>query len=124
MADATSGPDNLTGVTPDSGLKVADSNQGGPMLAADGTTLKSSLNRALRRQNISTSFWMASPQVGCLSSPTMTTPWKRQTMSGERMPPRQMDVPSDYTKRPAFILPSLALTLSALSFKRSAKRAW
>jgi putative spermidine/putrescine transport system permease protein len=50
MADATHGPDNLTGVTPDTGLKVAQSEPGGPMLAADGTPLKTSLNRALRKQ--------------------------------------------------------------------------
>ena len=47
---ATTGPDNLTGVTPDTGLKVAQSDKAGPMLAADGTPLKTSLNRALRRQ--------------------------------------------------------------------------
>ncbi|MFN2305692.1 MAG: ABC transporter permease [Paracoccaceae bacterium] len=52
MTDATSGPDNLTGVTPDTGLKVGQSEAGGPVLAADGTPLKSSLNRALRRQKI------------------------------------------------------------------------
>ncbi|MCF7700947.1 ABC transporter permease [Loktanella sp. M215] len=50
MSDATHGPDNLTGVTPDTGLKIGNSEQDGPMLAADGTPLKTSLNRALRRQ--------------------------------------------------------------------------
>ena len=49
MSDATHGPDNLTGVTPDTGLKIGNSEQDGPMLAADGTPLKTSLNRALRR---------------------------------------------------------------------------
>ena len=49
MASVT-GPDNLTGVTPDTGLKVAASDTSGPMLAADGTPLKTSLSRALRKQ--------------------------------------------------------------------------
>ena len=31
---------------------TSSATQGGPMLAADGTTLKSSLNRALRRQKL------------------------------------------------------------------------
>jgi putative spermidine/putrescine transport system permease protein len=52
MTDATSGPDNLSGVTPDTGLKIGQSEASGPVLAADGTPLKSSLNRALRRQKI------------------------------------------------------------------------
>ncbi|MFZ3583866.1 ABC transporter permease [Loktanella sp. DJP18] len=49
MTSAT-GPDDLTGVTPDTGLKIAQSDKPGPMLAADGTPLKTSLHRALRRQ--------------------------------------------------------------------------
>ncbi|MBS1302970.1 ABC transporter permease [Loktanella sp. SALINAS62] len=52
MSNATTGPDNLTGVTPDTGLKIGQSDESGPMLAADGTPLKKSLNRALRKQKI------------------------------------------------------------------------
>ncbi|MCB5198480.1 ABC transporter permease [Loktanella sp. TSTF-M6] len=52
MSNATTGPDNLTGVTPDTGLKVGQSDETGPVLAADGTSLKSSLNRALRKQKM------------------------------------------------------------------------
>ncbi|WP_083484321.1 ABC transporter permease [Loktanella sp. 3ANDIMAR09] len=52
MSNATTGPYNLTGVTPDTGLKVGQSDESGPVLAADGTSLKSSLNRALRKQKM------------------------------------------------------------------------
>ncbi|NNE54000.1 MAG: ABC transporter permease [Sulfitobacter sp.] len=49
---ATTGPDQITGATPDNAMRNADRADSGPMLAADGTTLKSSLNRALRRQKL------------------------------------------------------------------------
>jgi putative spermidine/putrescine transport system permease protein len=49
---ATTGPDQITGATPDNAIRNADRAKSGPMLAADGTTLKSSLNRALRRQKL------------------------------------------------------------------------
>ncbi|RYH02413.1 ABC transporter permease [Salipiger sp. IMCC34102] len=52
MSNATTGADNLTGVTPDTGLKIGASDASGPMLAADGTPLKTSLNRALRKQKM------------------------------------------------------------------------
>ena len=51
MSDATpTGPDQFTGATPDNALRNADRAKSGPMLAADGTPLKKSLRRALRRQ--------------------------------------------------------------------------
>ena len=50
MADAL-GPDAFTGATPDNALRAADRAEG-PMLAADGTPLKRSLARALRREKI------------------------------------------------------------------------
>jgi putative spermidine/putrescine transport system permease protein len=50
-SDST-GPDQFTGATPDNAIRNADRAKDGPMLAADGTTLKSSLNRALRRQKL------------------------------------------------------------------------
>ncbi|MGR3320744.1 MAG: ABC transporter permease [Pseudooceanicola sp.] len=54
MTDRTTGPDQFTGATPDNALRDADraENQSGPMLAADGTPLKRSLARALRRQKM------------------------------------------------------------------------
>ncbi len=55
MTDTPLGPDQITGATPDNALRNADraaSRPDGPMMAADGTTLKSSLNRALRRQKL------------------------------------------------------------------------
>ncbi len=59
MSDATHGPDNLTGVTPDTGLKLGHSENSGPMLAADGTPLKASLHRALRKQKRRALFLIA-----------------------------------------------------------------
>ncbi|WP_299817450.1 ABC transporter permease [uncultured Jannaschia sp.] len=52
MTDATHGPDAVTGVTPDTGLRIAEQRAGGEMVAADGTPLKRSLNRALRREKL------------------------------------------------------------------------
>jgi putative spermidine/putrescine transport system permease protein len=54
MTDRTTGPDQFTGATPDNALRDADraEESAGPMLAADGTPLKKSLNRALRRQKL------------------------------------------------------------------------
>ena len=52
MTDATHGPDAVTGVTPDTGLRIADGDRGASMVAADGTPLKRSLNRALRREKL------------------------------------------------------------------------
>ncbi|MXQ06306.1 ABC transporter permease subunit [Alphaproteobacteria bacterium GH1-50] len=49
MTDAT-GPDQVTGATPDNAIRNADRADNGPVLAADGTPLKRSLNRALRRE--------------------------------------------------------------------------
>ncbi len=48
----TTGPDQFTGATPDNALRNADRAEAGPMLAADGTPLKKSLQRALRAQKI------------------------------------------------------------------------
>ena len=50
MSDAT-GPDTFDGPTPDNALRQAQKTSG-PMLAADGTPLKKSLSRALRRQKM------------------------------------------------------------------------
>ncbi|SFG69932.1 putative spermidine/putrescine transport system permease protein [Palleronia marisminoris] len=50
MSSATD-PDAFTGATPDNALRDAD-RAAGPMLAADGTPLKRSLNRALRAQKL------------------------------------------------------------------------
>ncbi|RVT86924.1 ABC transporter permease [Rhodobacteraceae bacterium CCMM004] len=54
MTDSTTGPDQFTGPTPDNALRDADgeARADGPMLAADGTPLKRSLNRALRAQKL------------------------------------------------------------------------
>ncbi len=53
MTDNTAtGPDQFDGATPDNALRNADKAKAGPMLAADGTPLKRSLNRALRRQKM------------------------------------------------------------------------
>ncbi|PZX17806.1 putative spermidine/putrescine transport system permease protein [Palleronia aestuarii] len=53
MADATTGPDQFTGPTPDNAIREADrAGRTEPMVAADGTPLKRSLNRALRRQKL------------------------------------------------------------------------
>ena len=50
MSSATD-PDAFTGATPDNAIRNADRAEG-PMLAADGTPLKKSLNRALRAQKL------------------------------------------------------------------------
>ncbi|SFP67527.1 ABC transporter permease [Tranquillimonas alkanivorans] len=55
MTDATTGPDHVTGPTPDNAMRDADRAQAqasGPVLAADGKPLKRSLNRALRAQKL------------------------------------------------------------------------
>ncbi len=52
MTDATTDPDKIEGPTPDNALRAADKAKSGPMLAADGTPLKRSLARALRRQKL------------------------------------------------------------------------
>lgn len=54
MTDRTTGPDQFTGATPDNALREADRAEAasGPMMAADGTPLKKSLRRALRRQKL------------------------------------------------------------------------
>ncbi|WP_163848138.1 ABC transporter permease [Pseudooceanicola aestuarii] len=54
MTDSSTGPDKVTGPTPDNALRSADQaeDQSGPMLAADGTPLKRSLSRALRREKM------------------------------------------------------------------------
>ncbi|EKE45401.1 ABC polyamine/opine transporter, inner membrane subunit [Oceaniovalibus guishaninsula JLT2003] len=49
---SVTGPDAFTGTTPDTALRTADAEQKGAMLAADGTPLKRSLNRALRAQKL------------------------------------------------------------------------
>ncbi|QYX57300.1 ABC transporter permease [Roseovarius sp. SCSIO 43702] len=52
MSDVTDATTGKRGPTPDDGLRIADSDQGGPVLAADGTPLKRSLARALRVQKL------------------------------------------------------------------------
>ncbi|WP_172292760.1 ABC transporter permease [Pseudoruegeria sp. HB172150] len=51
MTDATAGPDVKTGPTPDNAIREAEA-ASGPVLAADGTPLKRSLQRALRREKM------------------------------------------------------------------------
>jgi putative spermidine/putrescine transport system permease protein len=53
MSDANDATTALNAPTPDDASRLADGVQSGPMLAADGTPLKRSLNRALRRQKLS-----------------------------------------------------------------------
>ncbi len=52
MTDAATEPDKITGPTPDIALRAGDKTKSGPVLAADGTPLKRSLNRALRAQKL------------------------------------------------------------------------
>ena len=52
MTDAASDPDKVSGPTPDNALRAADQAKDGSMLAADGTPLKKSLQRALRAQKL------------------------------------------------------------------------
>ena len=52
MTDRTAGPDQFTGPTPDNAIRNAERSEKGQMLAADGTPLKRSLARALRRQKL------------------------------------------------------------------------
>ena len=54
MSDSATGPDRFTGPTPDNALREADiqDRRDGPVLAADGTPLKRSLNRALRAEKL------------------------------------------------------------------------
>jgi putative spermidine/putrescine transport system permease protein len=51
MTDATSDANQIDAPTPEKGLAAAEA-KSGPMLAADGTPLKKSLNRALRAQKL------------------------------------------------------------------------
>ncbi|MFP4404743.1 MAG: ABC transporter permease, partial [Rhodosalinus sp.] len=52
MTDVTDTTTGKRAPTPDDGLRIASSDESGPMLAADGTPLKKSLNRALRAQRL------------------------------------------------------------------------
>ncbi|MFX0545412.1 ABC transporter permease [Roseovarius sp. S1116L3] len=52
MSDVTDATTAKRGPTPDDGLRIADSEKSGPVLAADGTPLKRSLSRALRVQKM------------------------------------------------------------------------
>ena len=53
MSDASSHPEKVTGPTPDTAIRDAErAEMGGKMVAADGTPLKRSLGRALRRQKL------------------------------------------------------------------------
>ena len=52
MTDVTDATTGKRAPTPDDALRIADSDQGGPVLAADGTPLKRSLRRALRAQKL------------------------------------------------------------------------
>ncbi|MGR3571820.1 ABC transporter permease [Brevirhabdus sp.] len=52
MTDVTDATTARTAPTPDDGLRIADSDDSGPVLAADGTPLKKSLRRALRTQKL------------------------------------------------------------------------
>lgn len=53
MSDPNDATTALNAPTPDDATRLADADHSGPMLAADGTPLKRSLNRALRRQKLS-----------------------------------------------------------------------
>ena len=52
MTDATSDANQVDAPTPEKGLAAAEAAGTGPMVAADGTPLKKSLNRALRAQKL------------------------------------------------------------------------
>ncbi|MFC3612213.1 ABC transporter permease [Lutimaribacter marinistellae] len=52
MSDVTDATTGKRAPTPDDALRTAESKQGGPVLAADGTPLKRSLARALRMQKL------------------------------------------------------------------------
>ncbi|MSU88736.1 ABC transporter permease subunit [Rhodobacteraceae bacterium 2CG4] len=52
MADVTDATTARRAPTPDDAARLADSDQSGPMLAADGRPLKQSLQRALRREKL------------------------------------------------------------------------
>lgn len=52
MTDAATESDKIPGSTPDAMKSAAGNAENGPVLAADGTPLKRSLNRALRAQKI------------------------------------------------------------------------
>ncbi len=54
MTDRVTGPDQFTGATPDNAIRHGEraETEAGPMLAADGTPLRKSLNRALRAQKL------------------------------------------------------------------------
>ncbi len=52
MSDVTDATTAKDAPTPDDGLRIADSNDSGPVISADGTPLKKSLQRALRAQKL------------------------------------------------------------------------
>ncbi len=52
MTSVTDATTARRGPTPDDALRITDAGDGGPMLAADGTPLKRSLRRSLRREKI------------------------------------------------------------------------
>ena len=52
MSDVTDATTSKDAPTPDDGLRIADSNDSGPVISADGTPLKKSLQRALRAQKL------------------------------------------------------------------------
>ncbi|WP_201722115.1 MULTISPECIES: ABC transporter permease [unclassified Sulfitobacter] len=52
MTDVTDATTAKSAPTPDDGIRIADAEASGPVLAADGTPLKRSLSRALRMQKL------------------------------------------------------------------------
>ena len=59
MSDVTDATTARRAPTPDDALRLADADPDGPVLAADGTPLKRSLSRALRRQKLRALFLIA-----------------------------------------------------------------
>ncbi|XDA98288.1 ABC transporter permease [Sulfitobacter sp. LCG007] len=52
MSSTTTGPDQITGATPDNALRNAERAESADVITADGSSLKKSLRRALRRQKL------------------------------------------------------------------------